>query len=131
MSNYQEPQDISELFGVSVKDGLKMLGNNTKIYLRLLNSFAGSTMYDDVVSTVAEGDAEKATAAAHTLKGATGNMHLDDLYEKSKEIEGNIKATGQMPSDAEMAELAEIQGKTLASVNALIAHPEWVDALKG
>jgi len=131
MSNVQAPQSASEIFGVSVKDGMKMLGNNAKIYLRLLTSFASSPMYDDFVSSVAERDLEKTQVTAHTLKGASGNLHVDSVFEKMRDIESEIKMTGALPSETMLRELAEIQERTLASVNALIAHPEWLDELKG
>ncbi len=111
---------------VDTQAGLAMLGGNQMIYLRLLKTYAAGTLYQDSLDAVEAGDAARSQVALHTLKGATGNLHLSALYEKSKELEGAIKMSGAMPTADEMADLADIQDRTLARINEIIADPSQI-----
>ena len=125
MNDFSNP-----MFGVDAQSGLKMLGGNTGIYLRLLGTYKNGSLYADFVDAVIEGDPEKARIAGHTLKGAVGNLHLDALFEKSRELEGGIKETGVLPTPEQMEELAEIQSATLRTIETLTELPSLLDSYK-
>ena len=105
---------------VDIEKGLSMLGGNKALYHRLLKTYMSSTMYSDAVNAVESGDSNQSQIALHTLKGATANLHLEAIYEKSKELELGIKESGTMPSAEAMGELAHIQNCTLAEIASLI-----------
>lgn len=111
---------------VDTKAGLAMLGGNKAIYLRLLKTYAAGDLYQKAVTSVESGSNADAQTALHTLKGATGNLHLSALYEKSKELELSIKNDGIMPSAELMNELTDIQAQTLAMIEEIIANPDSI-----
>lgn len=111
---------------VDAQAGLAMLGGNKMIYLRLLKTYAAGTLYQDSVDAVLSQDAARAQVALHTLKGATGNLHLTALYEKSKELEGVIKQNGAIPTADQMAGLQDIQEQTMARITEIIADPNQI-----
>lgn len=117
-------------YGVDIADGLKMLGGNSKIYARLLQTYQSGDLYEKFVQAVQSGDIEAMRVAAHTLKGATGNLHLTPLFEKSKDIESKIKDSGAAPSDEDLNELEQIQDLTVHTILNLLQDPEQLDAFK-
>ena len=106
---------------VDINAGMTMLGGNKAIYHRLLKTYASGSLYADAVAAVESGDVAKSQIALHTLKGATANLHLEAIYQKSKELEQDIKDSGSMPSAEAMVELANIQDNTLLEIAAILA----------
>ena len=125
MNDFSNP-----MFGVDAQSGLKMLGGNAGIYLRLLGTYKNGTLYSDFVNAVNEGDPEKARIAGHTLKGAVGNLHLNELFEKSRDLEVGIKETGVLPTSEDMEELAKIQEATISTIETLTEAPSILDMYK-
>ena len=111
---------------VDTKSGLAMLGGNKTIYVMLIKKYFTGDLYEKAVEAVAEGDSVKAQTALHTLKGATGNLHLKALYEKSKELELGIKESGVMPANEGMADLAQIQMETMTEIQGIINNPDSI-----
>lgn len=67
-----EPEEFSEIF---------------EIYAETT-----STDLEELRAAMNAGDAEKAHEKAHSIKGASGNLGLMELYELSKEIDDNVRA---------------------------------------
>ena len=69
------------------------LGLEEDEYLELVDLLVETGMVDlsKLESAVGAGDAEKAAKAAHSIKGASGNLGLMDIYELAKTIEGEIR----------------------------------------
>ena len=42
--------------------------------------------FEELIAAINSGDAEKAHEKTHSIKGASGNLGLDELFEMSKEI---------------------------------------------
>jgi len=65
------------------------LGLEEAEYLELLELFieTGVSDLDKLQSAISAGDSEQARGAAHSLKGAAGNMGLMEIYNLAKEIE--------------------------------------------
>lgn len=125
MIDYSNP-----LYGVDIKGGVAMLAGNSKIYLKLLNTYASGDLYEKFLEALRAGDIEATRVAAHTLKGAAGNLHLQDLFEKIKSIEGNMKESHDMPGEAELDELEQIHDLTLHTIRNLLANPALIDENK-
>ena len=108
---------------VDKKSGLAMLAGNQKIYVTLLKKYFAGDLYEKAMAGVASDDVGQAQTALHTLKGATGNLHLKALHEKSKDLELIIKNEGRLPTPNEMAELTDAQEKTLAEIQIIVDDP--------
>jgi len=67
----------------------KNLGLEEDEFLEFVELFVevGTSDLDKLQTAIAEGSAESAANAAHSLKGAAGNLGLIELYEIAKEIE--------------------------------------------
>ncbi len=85
-------------------------------YAELIELFveSGNSDLEKLQTAVEEGNTEEAAGAAHSLKGAAGNLGLMDFYEAAKRIEidareGNMD---RITEDVQMLRknLAEIEG---------------------
>jgi HPt (histidine-containing phosphotransfer) domain-containing protein len=58
-------------------------------YIELIHLFIETSATDVEIlkSALANGDAENAANAAHSIKGAAGNLRFNDLYETAKKME--------------------------------------------
>ncbi|MDR2503057.1 MAG: Hpt domain-containing protein, partial [Deltaproteobacteria bacterium] len=95
-------------------EALKRLGNNQKLYRKLLVQFV--EFYQDMRGTyqkaVEAGDLTEVTRIAHTLKGLAGSIGADDLFERAKNLELAHKNSGleqQALADACFDKLLEVQ----------------------
>ena len=76
---------------MDVDEGLKRLGGNKKLYVKLLNSFINQKTYDDLLAYVNGGEVENACSAAHAIKGMAANLSLKALYEDIVTLETLLK----------------------------------------
>ncbi len=69
------------------------LGLEEDEYLELADLLVETGMVDlsKMESAVKTGNMEEAAKAAHSIKGASGNLGLMDIYELAKTIEGEIR----------------------------------------
>ena len=69
------------------------LGLEEDEYLELADLLVETGMVDlsKMESAVETGNVEEAARAAHSIKGASGNLGLMDIYELAKTIEGEIR----------------------------------------
>ena len=93
---------------VDLAEGKKRVMNNIKLHIRLLTKFRNDTKLDDLETALAEGDLEKAQAAAHTIKGVAANLSLTELFKQCLEIETQIKAKAVVPGQLDIVKTAFI-----------------------
>jgi len=119
------------LFGVDIANGLKILNNNTAIYVRLLNSFTQNKLYSELLEAVENNDGTGFAEKSHALKGVCANLRLEELFSVAKDLDGMAKA-GITPTagDPKVGELKLAYDKTLASVQKIIADPSILDSYK-
>ena len=79
---------IEELkaLGVDTEQGLSRCMNNESFYLRLVGMAVQDANFEKLFSGVENGDLEGAFAAAHALKGTTGNLALTPILNPVCEI---------------------------------------------
>ena len=67
----------------------KVIGLDEEEYLDCINLFIQVSKSDlnNLLSAIEEGCAEKVAAAAHSIRGASGNLGLVNLHETAKQIE--------------------------------------------
>ena len=65
------------------------MGMEEDEYLEIVELFVetGTSDLDKLQSAIEKGDKEEAANAAHSLKGASGNLGFTDFYEAAKMIE--------------------------------------------
>ena len=75
--------------GFNVPLALRQLGNNIKLYDKLLDRFQSSyeSAAADIAANVASGDYETAERSAHTIKGLAGSLGATALQETSARLE--------------------------------------------
>ena len=80
---------LPEMDGLDIENGLKRVGGNKKLYLKILNQFSNSNreFAKEVIKAVEEKDQELAVRTAHTLKGVAGNLGATELFEAAKNLE--------------------------------------------
>jgi HPt (histidine-containing phosphotransfer) domain-containing protein len=103
---------------INQEEGLKRMMNNKKLYSRLLNKFKVGTNLEDLRSSIAAQDYEKAQIAAHTLKGVSGNLSLTALYEQSVAIENQIKSRSL--DESSVTALTDCFNDTLKAIDEVI-----------
>ncbi|SDL51356.1 PAS domain S-box-containing protein [Maridesulfovibrio ferrireducens] len=90
-----EEQDgiaIPEVPGIDIVKGLSNVGGNKKGYLRVLKGFRHyyGNFADDLKMLIDNSEFEKAAIKIHSLKGVSGNVGAQHLYELCRIIEGEI-----------------------------------------
>ena len=105
---------------MNIRELAENLGLEEDEYLEILELFLDTGMIDidKLRSAIEEGNAEEAAQAAHSLKGASGNLGLMDIYNvalKSEEEARNNSLDGLAESVQTLKEqlnsLAEIARK--------------------
>lgn len=92
-SKQNQEIEIPELDYINIKDGLRRVANNKKLYLKLLNDFKTNytgfiTMFNNLVNNE---KISEATIQIHTLKGVAGNIGAVNLAKSAEEIEFILK----------------------------------------
>ena len=120
-----------DIFGMDVKKGMAVVANNKTVYVRLLKTFAASTLHSELADALEAGDTSLAMAKAHALKGVSGNLRIDKVFELVKAIEADLKDGKPVTSnDGLAAELAAAYAKTLESVNMFIENPDLLTTIE-
>ncbi len=121
----------SELKGIDLKNGLKILNNNTKLYTRLLGSFISNGLVDEFLAAVEKKDMAAASLKAHTVKGVSANLSLITIYEMFKNFDAQIKQS-MMPdiNGSDIAAMKQAYKETEDSINFLLQNPEVLEKYK-
>lgn len=67
--------------GVDPNEGIKRFNGKKDIYEKFLNNFPDDEHYAKMLEAIDVGDTEAAFQAAHALKGVTGTISLNELYQ--------------------------------------------------
>lgn len=78
--------DKLKIYGAKVDEGLERCLKNEAIYFRLIGMAAEDPAFDKLEEGLKNGDLDAAFAAAHTLKGALGNLALEPMYRPAAEL---------------------------------------------
>ncbi len=82
-----------ELDGIDVASGLNRLGDNAKLFHRLLLHFAEECTHLPAVlkTAIHAGDFRRAQNTVHTLKGMAGNLAAMDVFAAAKNLEEELR----------------------------------------
>ena len=100
---------------MNFKELAENLGLEEDEYLELIDLFVevGKTDLDKLQSGIDDGNAEDVAKAAHSLKGASGNLGLMEFSEIAKEIEEKGR-NNQLGGTAEATQELKEQLKAIA-----------------
>jgi two-component system sensor histidine kinase/response regulator len=87
------PADLTDIPGLDIRKGLKVLNGHLAIYLRLLRQY-GADHADDMVwlrKHMSAGERDKARLLAHTLKGSSANLGATSVQGLAAKLEEAIK----------------------------------------
>ena len=87
------PLNTDQYPGLECASGLKRVGGNWSLYIKLLKKFHAShaNAPDEIRQAFMRDDTELAVRLAHTMKGVAGNIGANDLYTAARELETAIK----------------------------------------
>ena len=98
---------LPDIPGLNTKSALGRLNNKKKLYLSILEKFYNNNqnVISEIKSLMKKEDYETAQRVIHTLKGVSGNIGAESLYEKSKLVEKNIIEKNTEKLNQELDEL--------------------------
>lgn len=93
----------------------RTFSGNTKLFERFLKKFIDDKTYSSLCAAVENGDVHEIEVAAHTLKGITGNLGLDKIFNFSTDIMQSAK-------DGDMAKIEALMVETKEEYNRIIPY---------
>jgi signal transduction histidine kinase/DNA-binding response OmpR family regulator len=117
-------EDIMSLQGIDLQAALKILGGNTKLYVRLVGKF-NEGMLTDLGTAISGGLPEDVQAKAHAIKGVGANLGFPNVQKLAAAVELKAKAGNVVPADdIDYIELITAYRIVLDSVATILANPE-------
>lgn len=118
------PPDVPPVDGLDSADGLRRVGGNTGLYIKLLRQFASqqADTVGEIRAALATNDAQGATRQAHTLKGVAANLGARDVQAAAAVAEKLLRDGA--PADATyqaLAQLAAVLNPLLARLQTTLA----------
>ena len=107
---------------IDVDTALTRVRGNKKLYKKMLEMFMGGAEFGQFDEAIEGGDIARAADVAHGIKGMTGNLGLDRLYEISASITENLRHGNK--DEAELAQYHEALEVTKSEVAKLIIELE-------
>jgi signal transduction histidine kinase/CheY-like chemotaxis protein len=99
-ASLQNLLELPEIDGVDIKDGLKRVGGNRRLYRDLLMKFAAK--HSDAGLQISDalhiGDHSTAERIAHTVKGVAGNLGIKPVQFAAEKLEKSIRESDSATS---------------------------------
>ena len=95
--------------GINLTEARTMMRGNDVILRRLLGAFHAKYMdqADEIAALLTDGDLETAVRTAHTLKGVSGNIRAERVYQAAKALDDQLRnGPGEPEVDACLKELS-------------------------
>lgn len=74
-------QSILLAAGIDVNEGIDRFGGNRAVYEKFLYRFKQEPTFSELCEAIEKQNLKEAFAAAHTLKGQSGNLSMNRLYD--------------------------------------------------
>ena len=103
--------------GLDLDGALERVLGSEALLERLLGKFTADKNFDALGSALAEGDAQRAYAAAHTLKGVCGNLSMTALYELFTRQSDALRRGDLDAAAALMGEIAPAYERMAAAIS--------------
>jgi two-component system sensor histidine kinase/response regulator len=118
------PADLPPIDGLDCSAGLRRVGGNYKLYMRLLREFASqqADAVEQIRAALAAEDAERATRLAHTLKGVAGNLGAGPVQAAAAAVEELLRdRPPEKTTHRSLEQLAVVLDPLLAKLRAALA----------
>jgi PAS domain S-box-containing protein len=91
-ANAQVEIALPKIQGVDVTAGLQRVAGNKRLYRDLLAQFVAKqrSAGEKIAKALESGDREQAERLTHSLKGAAGNLGINEIFELAGKLEGAI-----------------------------------------
>ena len=73
--------EVLRNYGANVDEAMKRCMNNEAFYIRLVTKALQDPSFEQLKDAVEAGNLDRGFELAHALKGVTGNLALDPLYD--------------------------------------------------
>jgi HPt (histidine-containing phosphotransfer) domain-containing protein len=102
--------DFRQVEGLDSADGLRRVGGNNTLYVKLLRQFADqqADAVGQIRAALAANDVESAIRLAHTLKGVAGNLGAGEVQHAAAAVETLLR--DRSPADATRQALEQLAG---------------------
>lgn len=84
--------------GILYDDGLRRFSGYKDLYEKHLGKFPLNPVFAELKEAMDQGDYNAAFAAAHTLKGLSGNLSLQGLYRSLKDFVEFLRGGSDIPA---------------------------------
>ncbi|MGE5803800.1 MAG: response regulator, partial [Gemmatimonadota bacterium] len=118
------PPELPPVDGLDRADGLRRVGGNARLYVKLLRQFASQQegAVEEIRAALATNDFESAIRLAHTLKGVAGNLGAKNVQDAAAAVERLLRdRSGADATDRALAQLAAAVDPLLARLPAALA----------
>jgi two-component system sensor histidine kinase/response regulator len=102
--------ELPPIDGLDSTDGLRRVGGNNRLYVKLLRQFASeqADAVEQIRTALTANDVESATRLAHTLKGVAGNLGAGGVQNAAAAVETMLR--DRSPADATRQALERLSG---------------------
>ena len=104
---------------IDVTSALARVRGNKAIYKKMLGMFLQSNSFADFENILSQKDYAKASEIAHGIKGMTGNLGMNTLFELSSKLMVEMK-TGAAPDEQNLKNYRETLIKTKEEAEKLV-----------
>lgn len=111
-----EQKELLKKVDIDVEDAMERFLDNEELYVKFLWKFTEDENYEKMKEALKENNGEEAFKCAHTMKGVTGNLSINGLYQLLVPYVEYLRH-----GDVELAKehLAELEEMFAASVEAI------------
>ena len=118
LTNAPDIDALPELPGINLAAGLERMRGNWPAYKRILKGFGDkqSDAADVIEEHVRQGELAEAAHLAHTLKGSSGNLGAEALFQQAAVIENACRAGNKDEATAEINDLRACLQEVIAGL---------------
>ncbi|MCL1911107.1 MAG: Hpt domain-containing protein [Leptospirales bacterium] len=87
----QSVKDNFEKAGFDVTGAIRRFAGNEALYEKHIFKFIDDKIYENLAKAVSEGNRQDAFREAHTLKGMSGNLGLNPIFNPLSELVGLLR----------------------------------------
>jgi len=116
-----EDAQLPTLPGIDVESGLIRVGENRKLYKKLLIKFRDdySNSFDEIQRAIENNNLKDAERYAHTVKGVAGNIGISKLYKIAGDLEAGIRKRETDRCDSMLKKYSKELSKVLTALKDL------------
>ncbi len=107
----------SEVFQINIEAGIQRLMGNKALYERCLKKFPNDKSFNELVDAITASNCEEASKAAHTLKGVSGNLALDELYHAVVKIMSELRTNNLEDAKITLEEVKKEYNAVIEYIN--------------